>query len=294
MDSFRKAVESAVTAETGQPFVLAHTRPIGGGCIHRAAKISGEDGRCFFLKRNQIQHKDAFAAESTALRILAESGPVRFPRPVGIASTRTEAALILEFLPLGGASNEAGFQSLGTQLARLHQHSHPQFGWASDNYIGASPQLNTWSEQWIPFLRDFRLLPQIRWARRKGLPLQEADSLLDQLPAFFPGGEPAPSLLHGDLWAGNAAFLQEGSPVLFDPASYYGDREADLAMTEMFGGFPKAFYDAYHAEWPIPNEYSVRKDLYNLYHLLNHFNLFGGGYGDSANQTIRSLLSSVR
>jgi protein-ribulosamine 3-kinase len=165
----------------------------------------------------------------------------------------------------------------------------PGFGWDHDNWIGATPQVNTWKEQWVQFFAECRLGPQIKWARNRGLPLSQAGELIESLPDFFDTYAPVPSLLHGDLWSGNAGFLADGTPVIFDPASHYGDRECDLAMTEMFGGFPGEFYRSYNAEWPLHTGYRIRKQLYILYHTLNHYNLFGGGYGSQAEAIIRSL-----
>jgi len=169
-------------------------------------------------------------------------------------------------------------------LAALHRRQAARFGWARDNTIGATPQANGWCESWTMFWRERRLAPQLALAARNGY-------RIDVPPVWrlLEGHEPAPSLLHGDLWSGNAGFLPDGAPVLFDPAVYYGDREADLAMTELFGGFPGEFYCAYNAAWPLASGYQQRKPLYNLYHLLNHLNLFGGGYLTQVRAALRLL-----
>jgi fructosamine-3-kinase len=180
-----------------------------------------------------------------------------------------EAALLLEYLPMGGGTGKARYEDLGRGLARVHEKRKPAFGWHRDNWIGSTPQYNGFEEDWVTFWREKRLRPQIEWARDRGLRLRGAEELLEVLPAFFESYSPEPSLLHGDLWSGNVEFMDDGSPVIFDPATYYGDRETDLAMTEM---------------------YRRRRDLYNLYHLLNHYNLFGGGYGASAERTVTSLV----
>ena len=167
------------------------------------------------------------------------------------------------------------------------------FGFMQDNFIGTTPQPNGWKNTWIDFWGEQRLGFQLRLAAENGYSgqLQSlGEKLLDVLPDFFDGYIPQPSLLHGDLWSGNHAFLADGTPTVFDPASYYGDRECDLAMTELFGGFPASFYDAYRAEWPLHEDYKTRRDLYNLYHILNHANLFGGGYARQAEQMMQSLL----
>jgi fructosamine-3-kinase len=182
---------------------------------------------------------------------------------------------------------------LGDQLAALHRATESRFGWHRGNTIGSTPQSNEWHEDWIVFYRERRLRVQIDLAaRRMGAPLRQlGETLMERLPEFFQDYRPAPSLLHGDLWSGNVATMREGDPVIFDPAVYYGDREADIAMTELFGGFSADFYAAYRRAWPLDPGYETRKSLYNLYHVLNHFNLFGGGYGMQAQQMMQRLLN---
>jgi protein-ribulosamine 3-kinase len=189
--------------------------------------------------------------------------------------------LVLEYLSLGA---RADWAAMARMLAKVHRSTSDRFGWQTDNWIGLPPQTNGWSDDWAAFFLEKRLQPQ---AAKCGL--------LDALPdvrALLGGHRPRPSLLHGDLWSGNAGFTPEG-PVIFDPAVYYGDREADLAMTALFGGFPGAFYAAYEAEWPLPDGYELRKNLYNLYHLLNHLNLFGSGYLGQVNATLRLLRDAL-
>jgi len=175
---------------------------------------------------------------------------------------------VLEYLDLTGPKD---FAALGRMLAAAHRKPGPRFGWQRDNYVGATPQQNDWSDDWSEFWIERRLRPQIELARRNSFPLA--------LPSvkILEGHRPIASLLHGDLWSGNAGFMPSG-PIAFDPAVYYGDREADLAMTELFGGFPREFYEAYGEAWPLDDGYERRKPMYNLYHLLNHLNLFGAGY----------------
>jgi protein-ribulosamine 3-kinase len=167
-------------------------------------------------------------------------------------------------------------------LANAHRKPGPRFGWAHDNYIGATPQQNGWCDDWAEFWYERRLKPQLDMARASGFALPDVPSSL------LKGHQPQPTLLHGDLWSGNAGFTAQG-PVVFDPAVYYGDREADLAMTELFGGFPKAFYRAYDEAFPLAEGYERRKHLYNLYHLLNHLNLFGSGYLGQVKSSLRLL-----
>ncbi len=183
---------------------------------------------------------------------------------------------------------------MGEALARLHAATGTAFGLDRDNAIGAAPQPNAPSDDWVAFFRERRLGYQLGLAARNGHlgAIQErGQRLLEALPAFFAGHRPQPSLLHGDLWGGNRAMLADGTPVVFDPAVYYGDREADLAMTRLFGGFGPRFYSAYQAAWPVDAAAAARSDLYNLYHVLNHLNIFGGGYRAQAEALIARLLS---
>lgn len=290
MLSHERALGDFVTSATGHPFRLAGSRPLGGGCIHDARQISGEDGRSYFVKENTASLLPSFEAEAYALERMAETETIRVPRPVGAAEVAGRAVLVLEFLPIGGRGD---WYQMGCELACMHQSQSGSFGWPTDNWIGSSPQKNGESADWVPFYRERRLLPQIEWARQKGLRLNEAERLMENLEGFFTSYDPLPSLLHGDLWAGNAGFLTDGTPVLYDPAAYFGDREADLALTELFGGFPKAFHEGYDATWERDPGYSRRRDLYNLYHVLNHYNLFGGGYGSQAESMVHSLLRGV-
>jgi len=182
-------------------------------------------------------------------------------------------------------------------LAQLHRISVPQFGWTRENWIGTTPQANAWTDGWVDFWREQRLGLQLRLAADNGYggALQrDGEILLENLPAFFADYHPVPSLLHGDLWGGNHAYLRDGTPVIFDPAVYFGDRECDLAMSELFGGFAPAFHAAYREAWPLDAGYSARKTLYNLYHILNHANLFGGGYAAQAARMTAQLLAHIR
>jgi fructosamine-3-kinase len=184
--------------------------------------------------------------------------------------------------------------ALGRGLAALHANHAERFGWHRDNTIGSTPQPNAWSDSWLEFWRDRRLAQQLELAHRNGHALARGDALLAGLHQLLDGHEPRPSLLHGDLWGGNAGFTDGGEPVVYDPACYCGDREADLAMTELFGGFRPAFHAAYREAAPLAPGYPLRRDLYNLYHVLNHLNLFGGGYLRQAGSMIDRLLSEIR
>jgi protein-ribulosamine 3-kinase len=184
--------------------------------------------------------------------------------------------IVLERLEL---KRDGDWAALARMLATLHRTTGPRFGWHRDNWIGATPQINTWCDDWCEFWQERRMRPQLELARKNGFDIPDPPKLTHN---------PRPSLLHGDLWNGNAGFIEDG-PVIFDPAVYYGDREADLAMTELFGGFPARFYDAYHEAFPLPTGYETRKHFYNLYHLLNHLNIFGAGYLAPVRRTLDLL-----
>ncbi len=261
-----------MTPQLARALGVTSATPVSGGCIHRCYAVSANGVRRF-LKTNSAEYADAFAAEADGLTALVSAG-LPAPRPIAHGSAGAEAYLVLEYLELG---QRGDFAMMGRMLARAHSQPASRFGWHRDNYIGSSPQTNGWSDHWAEFWRERRLRPQLE---RAGL-RAELDGLLD-------GHEPQPSLLHGDLWSGNVGFTKEG-PVLFDPAVYCGDREADVAMTELFGGFPREFYDAYNEVLPLEAGYEKRKHLYNLYHLLNHLNLFGGGYLGQVKSTLRLL-----
>ncbi len=242
-----------------------------------------------------------FEAEIDGLAALRETGCVRVPEKVGAGMTAEGTAwLELEYLDLASL-DRAGGVKLGEQLAELHRltGSRPDaaYGWPRDNFIGAAPQSNRPHTTWAGFFATERLRPQLAWAAGNGMERtlrEKGERIADNLGAFFLDYRPQPCLLHGDLWSGNAGQLPDGTPVIFDPAVYRGDREADLAMSELFGGFPESFYAAYRLAWPLDPGYETRKTLYNLYHVLNHFNLFGGGYLGQAKRMIEKLAAELR
>lgn len=249
-----------------------------------------------FVKRGTASDLPRFEAEAAGLQALRETAAVRVPEVLRCGLDGASAVIELEWLDLGGLDRESGAR-LGRQLAALHRNTGESFGWPEDNWIGGSPQPNGLRAEWSRFFAERRLLPQLEWAATNGMDRQHVDrglALAERLGAFFLDYRPKPSLLHGDLWAGNASALPDGTPVIFDPAVYYGDREADLAMSELFGGFPESFYAAYRLAWPLDPGYENRKTLYNLYHILNHFNLFGTGYLNQARRMIDRLAAELR
>ena len=289
--SVRATIEAACRRALGRATTLQSMAPASGGCIHACYRVQA-DGVGLFIKMNATRFDDAFASEADGLAALREVG-TRAPEPLAQGKTDAHAFLVLELLALGSTGSA---EALGRQLAAQHRAESGRFGWRRDNYIGATPQSNAWADDWVTFWCERRLAPQLALAEAggHGRALRgDMERLMAGLGAFFRTYSPAPSLLHGDLWGGNAGYLADGSPVVFDPAVYCGDREADVAMTELFGGFPSAFYAAYRDAWPLDPGYSIRRDLYNLYHVLNHLNLFGAGYLGQARALLQRLLAET-
>ncbi len=287
-DSLKTALEDDLGRVGGRPFRIEGSRPQSGGCINRAWLIEGSR-QTYFVKCNEAAALGMFEAEAAALEALRAAEAIRVPAPVASGAAGRYSYLVLEALPLGGPK-VGSWEAMGRQLADLHRHCAEHHGWQRDNVIGSTPQENGWLPDWAAFFRERRLRPQIERARANSYRLPGADQLLERVEALLEGHSPAPSLLHGDLWSGNAGFLDDGTPVIFDPATYYGDRETDLAFSEFFGGFPAEFYRAYHSAWPFPPGFEERKTLYNLYHVLNHANLFGSSYARQAKAMIEELV----
>lgn len=252
-----------------------------------ATAVSGrveQDGATWFLKKGDAA---MLRAEARGLEMLAEADAVRVPRCFGVHEAGSETVLVVEWLPLQPLSAVAG-EKLGRQLAKQHEIMAELHGLDEDNFIGLGVQRNRQSANWCEFFRENRLLPLLEDLRSAEWH-EEGLALARSLHEFLGGHAPAASLLHGDLWAGNAAMLQGDVPVIFDPAVHFGDRECDLAMTKLFGGFPSSFYEAYESEWPLPAGWEQREPLYRLYHVMNHARLFGGSYLAESGRIIRQL-----
>jgi len=276
---------------TGRGFAAQPPHVVGGGCINSAFRLTDGD-RSWFVKTNSSELIDMFEAEAEGLNALLRGNAIRAPRALLTGVSNGTAFVVTEYLELGHG-NSMSWRRAGRELAELHRNSADAFGWHRANTIGATPQHNGWQQDWTTFWREKRLGFQLDLAARNGH-RGRLQSMGAQLLARFPvliDHDPTPSLLHGDLWGGNIGFTRAGDPVLYDPATYYGDREAELAMTELFGGFSADFYSSYREAWPIDPGYRVRKTLYNLYHVLNHLNLFGGGYGTQAERMLGRLLA---
>ncbi|WOD37714.1 fructosamine kinase family protein [Nodosilinea sp. E11] len=282
------AIAQHISAKTGQAFTIQERRSVSGGCINQAYQIN-DGAQAFFIKLNQASQVAMFEAEALGLSEMYDSQTIRVPKPLCWGTVDGSAYIVMEWLDLGGSGEAWG--PMGSALAAMHRVTSDQgFGWRQTNTIGATPQPNPWTETWLEFYREQRLRHQFRLAGRRGGRFPRQHELLMALPDLLASHHPAPALVHGDLWSGNAAVTAEGEPVILDPATYYGDREVDLAMTELFGRFPEAFYRAYNAAYPLEGGYATRKILYNLYHVINHFNLFGGSYEAQANRMIDQLL----
>ncbi len=284
-----ESIAQHISQATGQPFAIGDRRSVGGGCINQGYRLVGGD-RTYFVKLNQASQIAMFEAEAAGLRDMQATATIRVPTPICYGTVGQDGYLVLEWLDLAQGGSLA-WAEMGRQLAALHRAGSAQgFGWSCNNTIGSTPQINPWTGDWVQFWTEHRIGWQLRLAHRRGGDFPKGERLLAALPGLLADHHPQPSLVHGDLWSGNAAITQAGEPVIFDPATYYGDREVDIAMTELFGGFPADFYRGYNEAFPLDSGYKRRKTLYNLYHILNHFNLFGGSYESQANAMIDQLL----
>lgn len=286
-------IVSWLEAETGFRLRPGTAHRVTGGCIHEAWLVDSEEGGMVFLKSNRADSLAMLTAERRCLDLLAESGAIRVPRPYATGIVDGKACLAMEGLELVSGAGESASARMAERLAALHGVCSPdgRFGADFDNFIGATPQSNAPSDSWADFFVGQRLEPQLELATARGRTFPETARLLSAVHTHLASLKIEPSLLHGDLWGGNAAFLPDGQPVLFDPASYYGDRETDLAFTRLFGGFAPAFYRRYRELRPAPEP--VRESIYNLYHLLNHYHLFGGGYGEQSASLMREILREI-
>jgi protein-ribulosamine 3-kinase len=275
-----------------RPLSDAQARPLAGGGINRTFRLDCGADR-FFLKLNEAARESMFVAERTGLEAIQRSGAIRTPAVYLTGSDDETAYIVMEYIDLDGPQDS---ERLARALAAMHDCAQPQFGFHSDNTIGSTPQINRWNTNWVDFWREHRLEFQLQLADRNGLDsalIERGLLLADNLAPFFSSYRAQPSLLHGDLWSGNYSADSSGNPVIYDPACYYGDHETDLAMMELFGNPGVRFFDVYREHFAIDRGYSDRRELYNLYHLLNHANLFGGAYTAQAQAVIERLLAKV-
>lgn len=279
--------------EAGIPLDPASVREVSGGCIHRTLLADRRDGGSVFLKLNRPEALSVFEAEQRSLRLLAASGTLRVPAAFARGLVGGVSILALEGLDLHGRGGADSDIRLADGLAAMHATRPPggRHGADFDNFIGSTPQANGWCADWGDFFVVRRLEPQLRLAAARGRPLGDAERLLVRVRDHLAALPVEPSLLHGDFWSGNAGFLPDGEPVVYDPAAYFGDRETDLAFARLFGGFGEAFHQRYREHAPAPEP--IRETIYNLYHLLNHDHLFGGGYASSAAAAARTILREL-
>ncbi len=288
-DAVTQQIQQQVESITGRVFLNREWTAVGGGCINQAFCL-GDGDQKYFVKLNQASKQSLFETEAHALQELLETRSIRVPQALCSGHALTQSYLVLEWIDFGSAKR---WDHLGQQLAALHRTTHSQgFGWQTENFIGETIQPNPWTERWPDFFVEHRLRHQLQIASFKGTQFSQAERLLDTVSQVLRDHHPQPSLVHGDLWSGNTGFDRAGKPLIFDPAAYYGDREVDLAMTELFGGFPEAFYQGYQSAWTLDSDYPQRKTIYNLYHVLNHFNLFGGSYAAQAEGMMRQIITA--
>lgn len=281
------------TLEARLDVAIESVATVSGGCIANACRLE-TDTTPFFLKYGDEEVARTFPGEAAGLEALGEAeSPLMVPSVLETAPPDEDRPgfLVMEWIN-PGRKGRRFWDRFGEGLAALHRHSVEEYGFHQDNFIGQLPQQNEWMDNWPAFFRTQRLEPQVEMARDRGRWNPDwnrsLDALYRRLPELLPGA-PDPSVLHGDLWKGNFMVTAVGDPAIIDPATYYGHREADLAMTELFGGFQDRFYDAYRAAWELEPGYDTRRDIYNLYHLINHLNLFGAGYASSVERTLRQF-----
>jgi protein-ribulosamine 3-kinase len=286
-------IEKDISDFRGKEFHILSRQNIAGGSINNAFCI-GDGKDSYFVKTNRHTLAYMFAAEARALDELNKTQTIKVPQPIACGVSGRESYAVMSWLTLSGQPNGVLF---GQKLAQLHRHYSDRFGFEIDNTIGSTPQRNQWTDDWVDFWKKQRLGYQLELAKENGHGHRLYDlgsCLREQCGAFFTSYHPRPSLLHGDLWSGNWAGSASGEPVIFDPASYYGDRECDLAMMELFGHPGQQFVAAYNESYALEPGYKIRKQFYNLYHILNHANMFGASYAMQAENMMESLLAELR
>lgn len=278
--------------KTGIDLVLDSARPVSGGFTHKSILADNSSGTTFFLKMGPSNVAGQFITEKKSLELLRDTDTIKVPEPLVAGIFGGKAVLVLEALKLKPlAPDNQG--PLGSALAQMHQASSPekQFGASFDNFIGATPQPNSWTSSWADFFTEHRLGHQFRLTEAAGVPFPDAAKLTQVVYRYLEELDVSPSLVHGDLWGGNASDTYEGIPVIFDPAAYFGDREVDIALTKLFEGFDDSFYEAYREIHPAPP--LLLHEIYNLYHLLNHNHLFGGDYRDQAIHSTDAIIQAL-
>ncbi|GAB3016589.1 fructosamine kinase family protein [Bowmanella dokdonensis] len=280
-------ISEQISEELGKDFICDDIRQLHEQFHTRAFRVS-DDRHRFFVKVADAANLHRLQAEAQGLEHLRLDEALKIPTVICSGKVSQHSFLVLEYLNMQEGSVQS-WQIFGQALARLHQRDQQQmYGWQEDNYIGATPQPNGWQKKWPQFFAEQRIGYLLQLLIEKQVLDVKIDKVVEAIKAVLAGHSPAPSPLHGDLWQGNTGFWR-GKPVMFDPAFYYGDRETDIAMTELFGRFPEAFYQGYEEVWPLEDDYQYRKPVYQLYHILNHALLFGGQYVQSANMQLQNL-----
>ena len=270
--------------------------PVGGGCINKAWCINFQNGKKVFAKSNHIDNINMFKFERECLLLLkkfANKSYIFVPKPLDLIIYQNISILFIEWIDLERSKQNL----LGKGLALLHKSSTEEntkkFGWEEEGFIGSNNQISGWDSNWGKFFVDFRLKPQLLQAAKWGIRIEDYEKVLMYLSSYLNHHHPMISLVHGDLWSGNCGGTKNGLGSLYDPASYWGDREVDISMTKLFGGFNKEFYQGYEEIWPLDKCSKDRTEIYNLYHLLNHANIFGGSYKESSLKILKDLRSQI-
>ena len=280
------SVARQINSVTGESIATESCRSVSGGCINDAWIVSATSGANYFVKFNRDAPAAMFSAEADGLNAMRATGAIRVPEVITFGELDSGGSfLVLDSIQTGSRSNQPRdyFETFGRSLAEMHRlGTSERFGFESDNWLGSSVQLNPWMNDWSTFWIEARLVPQLKMARDTGHSDQRlqtlGDRLINRIGQLLNSDAEPPALIHGDLWSENYLADENGKPAIFDPACYYANREAEFGMTKLFGGFPQAFYDAYHEAWPLSEGWETRVELYTLYHLLNHLNLFGRSY----------------
>lgn len=283
-------IQNQLSDQLGRDITLSSTSAVGGGCINQSYVVATSAEERWFVKTNQAHLLAMFEAEYEGLQALQASKSFIIPTPLFCGQLSGTAYLVLEYLDLSGSCNDKDFAS---RLAKLHLTTHGRFGFSGDNFIGASPQYNDWHDNWFEFYMQQRLETQLKMIIDKGTGSELKriwPELLRSCESLFSDHHPSPSLLHGDLWMGNVSGTPGGCSI-YDPACYYGDFEADLAMLELFGHLSTQFYQYYYQDIKKVPGSGLRKTWYNLYHIMNHANLFGGSYYHQAAQMCQQLIN---
>jgi fructosamine-3-kinase len=284
-------IEQAIEAETQQKFTIKNKKKVSGGDINLCYKVS-DAAQHYFIKINTKEHLENFETEIYSLKQIKSIGKVATIDVVTAGISLDKSFLVLKYLPFSTPLNMSWI-TLGQNMAMLHKHSsHGQFGWQQDNFIGSTRQPNQWSSNWRQFFSEQRIGWQLQLLNEKSIKLGDINHIITACHDLLCHHAPTPCLVHGDFWRGNVSFIND-IPIIFDPACYYGDREVDIAMTELFGVFPSDFYHGYNKEFPLESGYEQRKVVYNFYHVLNHANIFGGLYIEQAKATLSRIFSMV-